>query len=243
MTESVSHWFEPIANFLGDAYLRYSFTKGTEQEIDVLLALMHLKEDARIIDVGCGPGRHSNELALRGFEVLGVDISENFIAQAKASAPLGAMFERMDARSLARNPTLRETFDAAICLCQGAFGVMRDDADDIKVLRGISDVLRPGGVLALSAFNAYFSIRHHEDAAFDAASGISHETTEIRNSTGETKQTDVWTGCYTPRELRLLCMVVGFEVVGLFGVEPGKYGQYEPSIDLPEYLLVARKPL
>ena len=66
MTE---HWFEPIAEHLGPAYLRYSFTKGTVQEVDHVVGALGLEPGQRVLDVGCGPGRHAHELARRGFGV------------------------------------------------------------------------------------------------------------------------------------------------------------------------------
>ena len=60
------HWFEPIADHLGAAYLRYSFTKGTVQEVDFLVDTLGLGRATRVLDVGCGPGRHAHELARRG---------------------------------------------------------------------------------------------------------------------------------------------------------------------------------
>lgn len=243
MTQKDAHWFESVARYLGDSYLKYSFTKGTKQEIDFLVETLPLVEGDRVIDIGCGPGRHCNELAIRGYKAFGIDISATFIEQASASAVEGASFRRLDARLLQDEIELHGKFDVAICLCQGAFGVMLDDSDDLDVLRGAAAVLRPGGLLALSAFNSYFSIRHHTDAQFDVDRGVSHERTVLRNPAGEEMETDLWTGCYTPRELRMACSIVGLEVVRIYGVEPGKYGLIEPSVDLPEYLLVARKPL
>lgn len=243
MTQKDAHWFESVARYLGDSYLKYSFTKGTKQEIDFLVEALPLVGGDRVIDVGCGPGRHCNELAIRGYKAFGIDISATFIEQASASAVEGASFRRLDARLLQDEIELHGKFDVAICLCQGAFGVMLDDSDDLDVLRGAAAVLRPGGLLALSAFNSYFSIRHHTDAQFDVDRGVSHERTVLRNPVGEEMETDLWTGCYTPRELRMACSIVGLEVVRIYGVEPGKYGLIEPSVDLPEYLLVARKPL
>ena len=243
MTQKDAHWFESVARYLGDSYLKYSFTKGTKQEIDFLVETLPLVGGDRVIDIGCGPGRHCNELAIRGYKALGIDISAAFIEQASASAVEGASFRRLDARLLQDEIELHGKFDVAICLCQGAFGVMLDDSDDLDVLRGAAAVLRPGGLLALSAFNSYFSIRHHTDAQFDVDRGVSHERTVLRNPAGEEMETDLWTGCYTPRELRMACSIVGLEVVRIYGVEPGKYGLIEPSVDLPEYLLVARKPL
>lgn len=243
MTQKDAHWFESVARYLGDSYLKYSFTKGTKQEIDFLVEALPLVGGDRVIDIGCGPGRHCNELAIRGYKAFGIDISATFIEQASASAVDGASFRRLDARLLQDEIELHGRFDVAICLCQGAFGVMLDDSDDLDVLRGAAAVLRPGGLLALSAFNSYFSIRHHTDAQFDVDRGVSHERTVLRNPAGEEMETDLWTGCYTPRELRMACSIVGLEVVRIYGVEPGKYGLIEPSVDLPEYLLVARKPL
>ena len=243
MTQKDAHWFESVARYLGDSYLKYSFTKGTKQEIDFLVEALPLVGGDRVIDIGCGPGRHCNELAIRGYKAFGIDISATFIEQASASAVEGASFRRLDARLLQDEIELHGKFDVAICLCQGAFGVMLDDSDDLDVLRGAAAVLRPGGLLALRAFNSYFSIRHHTDAQFDVDRGVSHERTVLRNPAGEEMETDLWTGCYTPRELRMACSIVGLEVVRIYGVEPGKYGLIEPSVDLPEYLLVARKPL
>jgi SAM-dependent methyltransferase len=231
------HW-EDLADHLGPAYLRYSFTKGTVQEIDHLVGALGLRAGQRVLDVGCGPGRHAHELARRGVLVHGVDISQTFVDLAASTAPDGATFERLDARRL----RFTAEFDSAICLCQGAFGVMTESGDDEAVLAGIARALRPGGAVALSAFNAYFAVRYHESATFDAGTGVSHERTEIRDADGHVAQVDLWTGCYTARELRLLCDRAGLAVDSISSVEPGAYGTSPPSIETPEFLVIAHRP-
>jgi SAM-dependent methyltransferase len=190
-----------------------------------------------VLDVGCGPGRHSHELARRGFVAHGIDISTRFIELAVEGAPPGATFERLDARRL----PFRAEFDAAICLCEGAFGLMIADDENSAVLAGIASALKPGGMLALSAFSSYYSVKYHEAASFDAATGVSHERTEVRNEAGQTAEVDLWTTCFTPRELRLMCAIAGVEVVDMWSVEPGAYSRTPPTTETPEFLVIARR--
>jgi SAM-dependent methyltransferase len=232
-----AHWFEPIADHLGAAYLRYSFTKGTRQEVDFLVDALSLQPGERVLDVGCGPGRHAHELAPRGLRVHGVDISERFIELASAAAPPDATFERLDARQL---PFVAE-FDAAICLCQGAFGLMTADGENETVLRGIAAALKPDGRMALSAFSSYYSVKYHHEATFDAVAGVSHERTEIRDEDGRPTEVDLWTACYTPRELRLLFERCGLDVTAMYSVEPGAYAANPPTTETPEFLVIARR--
>jgi SAM-dependent methyltransferase len=229
------HWFEPIAEHLGAAYLRYSFTKGTVQEVDHLVQVLDLRPGQRVLDVGCGPGRHAHELARRGIVVHGIDISARFVELAGAVGVPGATFERVDARHL----PFQDEFDAVICLCQGAFGLMTAAGEDERVVAGMARALRPGGRLALSAFSAYFAVRYHEEATFDADTGVSHERTEVRDESGRAEEVDLWTACYTPRELRLLLRSHGIVVDRISSVEPGRYGDGPPTTESPEFLVIA----
>jgi SAM-dependent methyltransferase len=229
------HWFEPLADFMGPAYLRYSFTKGTTQEVDFLEKTLGLTPGMRILDVGCGPGRHSHELARRGYLVHGIDISQAFIDLAQSEGVQGASFERLDARAMG----FAQEFDAVMCLCQGAFGLMTAQDEDSVVIRKMASALKPGGKLALSAFSAYFVVKYFHTAVFDADLGINHERTEIRNPEGAVEEVDLWTGCYTPRELRMMCRQAGLAVTHVFSVDPGAYTDAKPTIESSEFLVVA----
>lgn len=240
------HWFEDLADHMGATYLRYSFTKGTEQEVGFLVGALGLEPGMRVLDVGCGPGRHAHALARRGIEVHGVDISERFVEVARRDAPPGATFARLDAREL---PFAAE-FDAAISLCQGAFGLQggpagggSDLTTDLPVLAGIARALRPGGLVGASAFSSYFQVRNlPEGTTFDADAGVAHERTEVRDDAGRPAPVDLWTTCFTPRELRLLARAAGLEPVHVWAVEPGRYAARPPDLEHPEHLLVARRP-
>ena len=191
-----------------------------------------------MLDVGCGPGRHAHALAARGITVHGIDISQPFVDLATEAGVPDTTFERMDARAL----TFDGEFDAAISLCQGAFGLLGGDQDG-DVLAGMARSVRPGGTVCVSAFSAYFQVRYLEDFdTFDAAAGVNHEVATVKDESGVDAQFDLWTTCFTPRELRLLATAAGLTVRDLWSVTPGAYAPNPPTTDSPEFLLVALRP-
>jgi SAM-dependent methyltransferase len=241
----MDHWFEEVADHLGDAYLRYSFTYGTVPEVDVLIDVLGLTEGSRLLDVGCGPGRHSHELARRGIEVVGIDVSETFVDLARRDPPEGATFIHGDARTMAFD----DLFDAAISLCQGAFGLAGGPGADTAVLdpdgvilERIVAAVRPGGGVVLSAFSAYFQVRIlAETDDFDADTGVNREHTVLRNDDGAETPAELWTTCFTPRELRLLADRAGLVVDEIRSVTPGDYAPRPPDLEHPEFLVIGRR--
>jgi len=241
------HWFSELADHMGSAYERYSFTKGTEQEVDALIDLLGVSPGQRLLDVGCGTGRHSHAFAARGFDVVGVDISPKFVEVANDRAGQNERYVFGDARDL----TFDAEFDGAISLCQGAFGLTggpgADDSLparelDEPILDGIARALKPGAKAAVSAFSAYFQLRHGDAPdSFDARLGVNHEHTEVRDNTGRALSAELWTTCFTPRELRLMARIVGLRPLTVHSVTPGGYGAFEPTTDEPEFLLVVER--
>ncbi|MGH9058591.1 MAG: class I SAM-dependent methyltransferase, partial [Acidimicrobiales bacterium] len=108
--------FEAVADHAGAAYLRYSFTKGTAQEVGFLVEAVGLHPGMRVLDVGCGPGRHALALRAQGIDVVGLDLALAFLRTAGPGS-----WVRADARTV---PFPNGAFDAVICLCQGGFGLL-----------------------------------------------------------------------------------------------------------------------
>jgi SAM-dependent methyltransferase len=232
-------YFAPVADALGRAYLRYNFTKGSDQEVAFLIELLDLAPAARILDVGCGPGRHAIRLAAAGYAVTGIDVSQSFLdiaaADARAAGVPLSLFQ-VDARQM----PFEDEFDAVLSICQGGFGLM--GKDDSLVLRRMTEAVKSRGIVVVTAFSAYFAAREQQDAHLDADTGIVHEVMTIKDPDGSERSFDAWTGVYTPRELRLLALGVGLVPEHIWAVTPGDFARRVPGLDHPEFMLVARKP-
>jgi SAM-dependent methyltransferase len=218
-----------------------AFTKGTEQEVEFLVDVLRIVPGTRVLDVGCGPGRHALALARRGIDVVGVDRSRTFVALARSAAEeasLPATFVERDVRDLAYDGD----FDVVLCLCQGGFGLL-GGREEPAVFSRIAAALAPGGRLALSTFSAAFATRHLEAGeSFDPATGVMHERSPVRGPDGTEREFELWTTCFTARELELLAAAAHLEVDAVHGVTPGRYRAHRPSLDDPELLLLARRP-
>lgn len=233
-------YFAAVGDRLGEAYLRYTFTKGTDQEVAFLVDLLGLDPGSRILDVGCGAGRHTVALARAGYSVTGVDVSRGLLdvaaAEANDAGVKPALFE-VDARQM----PFDSEFDAVISICQGAFGLM--GKDDTLILRRMFEAVAPHGRVVLTAFSALYEAAHpRPEANFDVDQGIVHESTTVKDPGGSEHEVDLWTGVYTPRELRLLALGVGLIPEHVWSVEPGDFASRPPDLEHPEFMLVARRP-
>lgn len=108
-----------------------SWVEDTKRQVDFLVEKLELRGDERILDLACGFGRHSLELARRGYDVTGVDITAQYIEYATKQAQnekLNAKFICSDVRKVPFN----NEFDVVINMADGAIGYLENDEENKK---------------------------------------------------------------------------------------------------------------
>lgn len=241
-------FYLPLMQFQGADYDRNAFTRGTAAEVAALVDRLGLGAGTRVLDVGCGTGRHLRALAAEhGCTGLGVDVSPALVEVARAAAPPGCTFATGDARRVLEVPEVAASlqadggFDVAWTLCQGGFGT--HPASDPAVVAGLAGAVRPGGVVVLTAFHALFAVRHMVDGdAYDVLHGTHHQRSEVRGPDHARQVFDLWSTAYTAGEAARLCTDAGLVTEEVVGCEPGRYDAAELGLDDPELLVVARRP-
>jgi len=229
-------------------YMQNVFTQATLQEVEFAIRELALKPGDAILDLGCGTGRHSIELARRGYRMTGVDLSAGMLAEAARQAQEAAVsVEWIKADATKFRPATQ--FDGAICLCEGAFSLVGQDdplEHDLAILRVLHSALKPGRKLLLTAINGMRHLRAFgpEDVAagrYDPLTGTEHSVMTIETPQGK-QEIMVRERGYVPSELTLLCRVAGFEVLHLWGGTAGAWRCELPQLDEMELMVIARRP-
>jgi cyclopropane fatty-acyl-phospholipid synthase-like methyltransferase len=229
-------------------YMDNTFTKNSREEVEFIVEELNLPPGSQILDIGCGTGRHAVELARRGYRMTGVDISTGMLKEAQREADkAGVKIDLIHAD--ASQFKSENEFDAAICLCEGAFGLLGSEDDpyehEFNILKNIHDALKPGGRLILTALNGMRKIREATqktiaDGTFDLLTLVETYPHEY-DSEGEKQNIIVRERGFVPSELILLLIMAGFRVEHIWGGTAGHWKRAAVDLDEMEIMAIARK--
>jgi SAM-dependent methyltransferase len=240
------HIWENFFDAHAPVYDQQVYTADTVNEVDFLVRELALSPGNEVLDVGCGTGRHAIELAKRGYVVTGLDLSSEMLSRAGAAgraANVAVEWVRKDATAF----EFPNRFDAAICLCEGAFGLLGHDDDPIdqplSILCNISRSLKPEGQALFTVLNGAAMLRKHQNA--DVSEGRFNPLTLVEASAFSPLDglpaVAVRERGFVPTELRLLFRVAGLSVTDMWGGTAGNWGRRPLDLDEIEIMIVARK--
>lgn len=250
-------WYEELFENYGKTYDKESFTQGTIGECDFLEQELNFNKSLKILDVGCGTGRHSIELSKRGYSVTGIDLSESQLARARDKAiteNLKINFQKQDARNL---PFDKE-FDAAIMLCEGGFPLMESDEMNFEILKNVTKSLKDKSKFIFTTLNGLFPLYHsvekfcaansvgdnatYRSNTFDLMTFRDHNTTEIVDDFGIKKTLDCSERYYVPSEISWFLKSLGYKNIDIFGAKLGAFSRNEKlTTEDFEMLVIAEK--
>jgi SAM-dependent methyltransferase len=217
-------WFGPGYLSLYDDYL----AERTPVEVDQLEVLLGLRPPAAVLDVGCGQGRHAIELALRGYDVTGLDLSAYLLEIAAGRASTAKVRVRLLQGDM-REPLARGPFHLALNLFT-SLGYFAEEKDNRRVLESITAVLAPGGRLLVEVLNGQRERERFEPVQwFSVGKTAVMERRKLEESgtrlvvertvsTPNARQTDVHAiRIYSGAELEQALYAAGFAGVRLYG--------------------------
>ena len=253
----MKQWYEELFVNYGKKYDNESFAQGTVGECDFIEKEIGYNKATRILDIGCGTGRHSIELARRGYIVVGIDLSESLLKRAKEKASeqkLQIVFQKHDARNL---PFLHE-FDLVIMLCEGAFPLMETDEMNFQILQNAANALRPKGKLIFTTLNGLFPLFHSVkdfldsetkegnakcgSLSFDLMTFREHSTLDVEDDLGNKKELQCNERYYVPSEITWLLRTLNFRTVDIYGAKLGAFSRNDKlSTEDFEMLVIAER--
>lgn len=214
--------------FFDDLYVRttepFLTPAMTVAEVNAFVSLSRLEPGARVLDLGCGWGRHGPALVERGYRSHGL---ERAFGPARRAAGNSLLTVRGDVRKL---PYREHAFDAVACFYSSIF--FFDDAANLGCLREVARVLKPGGTFVLQAANPLHLARlgpeEHslplpdgsrvwERTHFESASGCEVGERRLTLPTGEVREGGYRIRHYAPGELEVLALRVGMKLIEVRG--------------------------
>jgi 2-polyprenyl-3-methyl-5-hydroxy-6-metoxy-1,4-benzoquinol methylase len=236
----MKQWYEELFENYGKKYDQESFTQGTVGECDFIEKEINYNRETRILDLGCGTGRHSIELTKRGYNVTGVDLSESQLERAREKAKeqdLNIDFRKHDARNL---PFSKE-FDLVIMLCEGGFSLMETDEMNYEILRNAAKALKNNGKFIFTNLNGLFPLFHsvkefheatkneggatYDKHSFDLMTFRDHNITTFEDDSGNKKELASNERYYIPPEITWLLKSLNFRTIDIFGAKLGAFSR------------------
>ncbi len=233
-------WYEKLFENYANKYEEEVFTRGTEGECDFIEKEAGFNRQIRILDIGCGTGRHAVEMARRGYNMTGVDLSDNMLGKAREKAKeqnVTVDFQRQDARNLPFN----EEFDLAVMLCEGGFPLMETDEMNFEILKSAARSLKENGKLIFTTLNGLFPLFHsvkdflekaaeegnasYHENSFDLMTFRDHNITRLTDDSGEELELDCSERYYVPSEITWLLKSLGFKKIEIYGARLGAFSR------------------
>jgi len=253
----MKQWYEDLFVNYGVKYDNECFTQGTVGECDFIEKEIEYNKATKILDIGCGTGRHTIELTRRGYSVVGIDLSESQLkrAQEKASEQnLQIVFQKRDARKL----TFSHEFDLVIMLCEGAFPLMETDKMNFQILRNAANALKPGGKLIFTTLNGLFPLFHsvkeflaskakegnatYGNNSFDLMTFRDINTMVFEDDLGNKKELRCNERYYVPSEITWLLKTLDFKNIDIYGSKLGAFSRSDKlTTEDFEMLVIAEK--
>jgi 2-polyprenyl-3-methyl-5-hydroxy-6-metoxy-1,4-benzoquinol methylase len=251
----MTQWYEALFANYANCYEKECYIKGTSGEVDFIEKEIGFKKSAAILDIGCGTGRHSIELARRGYAVTGIDLSESMLAKARenaSAAGVAVTFLKQDAREF----SFERPFDLAIMLCEGAFPLMETDEMNFMILRNAFQALKPGGKFIFTTLNGLFPLYHsvkdfimqsaqkgtQTESNFDLMTFRDNSIFKTIDDSGRELELTCNERYYVPSEITWLLTSLGFFNITICGCALGEFNrQRKLTTDDFEMLVVAEK--
>ncbi|MCD4798883.1 MAG: class I SAM-dependent methyltransferase [Methanosarcinales archaeon] len=253
----MKQWYETLFEDYGKKYDNENFTQGTIGECDFIEKEINYDKSLRIIDIGCGTGRHSIELTERGYKVIGIDLSESQLEQAKVKAKaqnLQIDFQKHDARNL----PFKNEYDLAIMLCEGAFSLMETDEMNYEILQSAANSLKAAGKLIFTTLNGLFPLFHsieefsastteegnatYSKNTFDLMTFRDFNITTVEDDFGNKKELECNERYYVPCEITWLLKSLEFKKIDIYGAKLGAFSRNDKlTTEDFEMLVIAEK--